>query len=637
MKQWLTALVFCVLMVAECAAAPVHVRNFDARIDVAGNGDIVVEERLSVDIPGEGTFHGIFRDVPVVTRWREQGRASMTVLDVRLDGRSLPVDDVTREPGLVRVYQRDREQVLSPGRHEFFLSYRMTGQTGLFESNDELTWNVTGSGWEAPIDRAACTVLCPVGAPFFGQRAWLGKVGSRNSPVDMTYEMKNGRLSMHFETRRSIRPGEEFTVAAGWQKGFVVPDERSSGVTGTVLFAVLDVVLFLYFFIIWFFIGRDPKKGVIVPRFHPPLVHGGGDKSSSGQLSPAATAFLFHKTNMTPGCFGAAVISLAGRGCCRIQGHAGEGFFLERGRGDSPYAEENRILEHMHGRIPVDREHGDELSAMRQAMREQLRRDYGTMWKSAGTGLMQSLFSSVWMFLGMVMTFLGLAAATGYVTGGILPRNAVPALVMLLFFFSFSRHLIRASMLLFRSGRYVPFLFSLFFQLFCLGFMLFFISMMCKDMLDVLSRTEIILAVAAILIPYGFSFIMDAPTREARALLDDIEGLALYIRMAESLALNTLNPPERTLEHYRELLPYAVALDLEQAWGAHFSGVVSASAMADMQNLSPACAGAFSSEADRSISSYESSQTSSASSSSSFGGDGGGAGSGGGGGGGGGC
>ena len=57
----------------------------------------MVNETLRVDIPADGEFHGIFRDIPVVTRWREQGRASMEVLEVRLDGRRLAVDDVRRD------------------------------------------------------------------------------------------------------------------------------------------------------------------------------------------------------------------------------------------------------------------------------------------------------------------------------------------------------------------------------------------------------------------------------------------------------------------------------------------------------------------------------------------------------------
>ena len=633
MKQWVLALLICLLAAADCLGAPVRVRNFDACIDVANSGDIVVSETLTVDIPDEGEFHGIFRDIPVVTRWRGQGRASMQVLDVRLDGRALAADDVRQESGMVRVYQRDKDRTLAPGSHEFFLSYRMTAQVGLFENNDELTWNVTGSGWEAPIDRASCTVLCPPGAPFFGQLAWLGKAGSRNAPVDMSRETADDRLVMRFVAQRAVNPGEEFTVAAGWGKGFVTPQAPTRPFSGTTLFVLLDAAVLLYFFLAWFFTGRDPRKGVIVARFHPPRVPAG--TGGSDVMSPAATGYLYHKTLVTPGCFGAALLSLAGRGCCRIEGNAEKGFFLERGEGRSPFAEENRILDHLEGRVPVDREHGESLAAMKRAMSGQLRRDYGALWKGAG-GAMRGLFGSVWMLLGMAMTMVGLATVIGYVAGGV-PNNAVISLAAFFLFLLFFRHLPRVSASFLRSRRYAPFVFSLIFQAAALGFIGMFLVMINRDTLALLLPSELALAALALLTVYLFSFIMDAPTREARALLDEIEGLELYMRMAEGPALSALNPPERNLEHYRELLPYAVALDLEQAWGAHFAGALSASALADAGMMSPSVAGAVASQADRSIASCASASSASSDSAFGDGGGGGGAGSGGGGGGGGGC
>ena len=72
MKRWILAAIICLLMAADALAAPVRVRQFDALVNVAGNGDIVVNETLTVEIPAEGEFHGIFRDIPVVTRWPRQ-------------------------------------------------------------------------------------------------------------------------------------------------------------------------------------------------------------------------------------------------------------------------------------------------------------------------------------------------------------------------------------------------------------------------------------------------------------------------------------------------------------------------------------------------------------------------------------
>jgi uncharacterized membrane protein YgcG len=87
------------------------------------------------------------------------------------------------------------------------------------------------------------------------------------------------------------------------------------------------------------------------------------------------------------------------------------------------------------------------------------------------------------------------------------------------------------------------------------------------------SGTEML---ALSLLPALFAPLMKKPSQQCRQLLDEIEGLALYIRVAEEDRLAILNPPEHTLQFFEKLLPYAVALGLEDAWGKKFSAVLEA-------------------------------------------------------------
>jgi len=642
MKRLILFLLLFFSLTASALAAPIHIRDFQVLVDVESNGGIVVQERLLVDIPRTGEFRGIFRDIPVVTRWRESGVARMDVLSVMLDGKPRPADDVKKDGSFMRVYQRDKNTVLKPGLHEFVLTYRMTGQIGFFPPNDELTWNVTGSGWEAPIDKASCVIRCPKGAPFYGQSAWLGRMGSRDSAVTMTHREQDGRLVMSFSARRAIQPGEQLTVAAGWKKGFVTVSREGEGMT-TFLLAGFALILFVYFCITWYFFGRDPKKGVVIPRFYPPRTKRGQADGQPGPMSPAAVGYLGNQALMSPRCFGAALLSLAGRGCCRAEGDARKGFTLMRGEGQSPYVEENSVLRHLPegGVVPVDKAHGEMLYDMRQALETSLRREYARMWKGGRGSLMGGLFGSIWTFLGMAAALLGLAGIAGWSSGGALPPEMMAAPLAVLFCSFFARHvakLVTTSWKRRKKGRAV--FTALFFGVF---FSVFFGALFygtAKNVLVWFSPLQIALMAAALLVPFGFSFIMDAPSEEARVLLDEVEGFALYIGTAESSRLNAMNPPDQTLEHYQELLPYAVALDLEDAWGARFAGVIEAHASSELDDRkafwNAANAGAFASSASSSAASHASEA---ASSHSSFGGGGGGggAGSGGGGGGGGGC
>jgi len=619
-QRVLLAFVACFLACSSALAAPVHVRDFSVVADIARNGDITVTEKLLVEIPDKGDFHGIFRDIPVVTRWREQGRAKMDVLHVALNGKARPVDDVERTPSGMRVYQRDKEHRLPPGLHRFELSYRMTGQVGLFEKNDELTWNVTGSGWEAPIDRASCTVLCPEGAPFYGQKAWLGRAGSRESAVVLKRERQDGREVLFFTAKRPVMPGEDFTVAAGWGKGVIAldaaPEEDTLLLPLVILFGVASALSAL----LWFLLGRDPARGVVFPRFHAPV-------GTFGVVSPAAAGYVSHGGVLNSRAMGAAFLSLASQGGCRIEGHARQGFMLWQGDKASVFPEEE-ILRRMIPQqgLKVDRENGELLYDMRAALSRELRRGYGKMWKS------RKGFLAIGVLL--VACVLALEFLIGRETGGMMPEGLPALAVMGAAAGILVTSLLRIVRSLWKRRRFAPILFCFVF----FAVLIFILSQAGRNALDEVllwfSPAHLLLMAGTILVPLGFGAFMDAPTREGRSLLDAIEGLALYIGTAETGRLNAMNPPDQTLQHYQELLPYAVALDLEQAWGSRFSEVLSGQLMtAGAAVLEPSFADSFSSDIGESVSSY-----SAASSESSFGGGGGGgAGSGGGGGGGGGC
>ena len=86
-----------------------------------------------------------------------------------------------------------------------------------------------------------------------------------------------------------------------------------------------------------------------------------------------------------------------------------------------------------------------------------------------------------------------------------------------------------------------------------------------------------------VLISLVFAKLVKAPTDEGRRLLDAIEGLKLYLRVAERDELKRLEheaAPALDAVRYQQLLPYAIALDVEQAWTHKFTHAVGAAAAA---------------------------------------------------------
>jgi uncharacterized membrane protein YgcG len=73
-----------------------------------------------------------------------------------------------------------------------------------------------------------------------------------------------------------------------------------------------------------------------------------------------------------------------------------------------------------------------------------------------------------------------------------------------------------------------------------------------------------------VLINAVFFFLMSAPTPLGRKLMDGIEGLRIYLTLAEKDRMNTAGAPTMSPQHFEKLLPYAVALGVEKPWSQSF-------------------------------------------------------------------
>lgn len=92
------------------------------------------------------------------------------------------------------------------------------------------------------------------------------------------------------------------------------------------------------------------------------------------------------------------------------------------------------------------------------------------------------------------------------------------------------------------------------------------------------------LAGAMVLVVCVFGALVKAPTPAGRRLMDEVEGLKLYLGVAEREELARMPgpgaPPVLDAQRYERLLPYAVALEVEDAWTEKFTAAVGASAAA---------------------------------------------------------
>ena len=90
---------------------------------------------------------------------------------------------------------------VTSGEHTYELVFRTDRQLGYFADHDELYWNVTGNGWDFPIDRATARVELPPGIPAteIKLEGYTGPQGAKGQ--DYTARMDKRRAAVRYHAR----------------------------------------------------------------------------------------------------------------------------------------------------------------------------------------------------------------------------------------------------------------------------------------------------------------------------------------------------------------------------------------------------------------------------------------------------
>ena len=557
-------LVFCIslmLLPGVGWSQQERILSFDSHIDVFTDGGIVVTETIRVLAAGQEIRRGIYRDFP--TRYTDnRGRrvkVGFEILEVLRDDRPEAYHTKQLSNG-VRVYIGRKDLLVQPGEITYTLSYRTDRQIGFFEQFDELYWNVTGNGWAFPIDRARAVVRLPRGAYVIQSAAYTGPLGAQGQD----YEIDDNGDEIGFATTRTLGPREGLTIAVAWPKGYVqepdaseklgylLSDYRGLGIA----FGGL-ILLLVYYIVAWWKVGRDPAGGAIIPRYGPPE-----------GVSPAGMRFI-RRMGYDNKALAVAVVSLAVKRALTIIEESQGSYRLETT--DSPTTSLSRgeasVLKHLFppGRnsIALKKRSHKRVRAALKGLRTRLGTEYEKNYFLKNTNyFIPGLAISVLALIGIVLT-----------------ASQVPvALFMLIWLSGWSAGvytLLVRVIVAWRSRQVVG---AMAITLFAVPFVvgeIFGIGMLATA----ISVPSLILFLGIVAANLLFYHLLKAPTLAGRQMLDEIEGMKLYMRVAEKERLNLLNPPDRTPEHFETLLPYAMALDVENEWNEQFAEVLARAAV----------------------------------------------------------
>ncbi|HEY8595547.1 MAG TPA: DUF2207 domain-containing protein [Devosiaceae bacterium] len=625
----LTSLILALALVASAspAIAAETIRNFSSATTLLADGSVDVVETIDVTVENVEIRHGIFRDIPTVMVNPDNSRlhSSLDVIEVLRDGRPEPFHTQSITNGL-RIYAGDADTFVSRGLHRYVIHYTMTRMARRFADHDELYWNATGNFWNFPIENAVASITLPSGAVISELDVYTGYLGDKGKDATITRTSDNTAL---FRSTRTLRPGEGMTVAALFQKGILAePDAGQRAIyylsdhRDAILPAAAVFLVLLYYFFAWDAVGRDPRKGTIIPLFHPPK-----------GFSPALVHFVhrmgWSKNGWT--AFTAGLVDLGVKGLIVIDKDTGETRISSTGKtADDLPPEEASLFRYLDSRqsLTIDKTTGPGLNTKRSEFISGVASASKQRYFKNNFG-----HTAIGFAIAIVCLFV-------LVISGVLEPVWLIAAIGIGVAFGILTSVIRQFMTATGIARYIAF-----------GILGLMGTNIAGGAITALSEftinTAAIAAISIIVISMVFAALMRAATVEGRQVMDEIDGFRMYLETAEKERLNMPGEPQLTTSRFEQILPFAIALGVEKPWSKYFESQLARNAVADARggSYNPMWyrgADFSSSDISRSVSSVASGVSAAmiaaqpASSSSSGGGGGGGSGGGGGGGGGGG-
>ncbi len=561
--RWFLPLLLLLFLVIP-AMAEERILDYHSDIEVFADGSMQVTETIRARSEQKEIKRGIYRDFPTDYRDRlgNRYRVGFEVIEVRRDGRPEPWQTKPQDKG-VRVYIGNRNVFLDSGDYTYALTYRTNRQLGFFDDHDELYWNVTGNHWAFPIESVSARVILPEGlhSEQLEAEAYTGSLGAKGQDYRSSVDYDG---SVHFETTRPFKKGEGLTIVVSWPKGYVheptsreeinylLRDNRS-----WVIFLVGLAVLLGYYLLAWIMVGRDPQTGIVITRYEPPP-----------DLSPASARFV-ERMGYDHKAFAAALVNLAVKGLVEIS-EDGKEFTLKRTSKEagSLAPGEQAILKKLFhnlkgGSITLEQKKHATIRKALKAHKAALQRNSEMLYFMRNRGwLLPGILFSLLIFGGVIyglpntdlkMTGLFLSIWLTFWTLGVFtlgkkvwqswrtvnsPLDAIGAVIITCFSIPFfSAEVVVTWLLATKVSVTIP---------------ATLLSVMAVNLL--------------------FHYLLKAPTRAGRRLLDQLEGFRQFLDVAEREEMNFRNPPEKTPELFERFLPYALALDVEQHWMERFAG-----------------------------------------------------------------
>jgi uncharacterized membrane protein YgcG len=565
MKRLLAALGFLCLFLALVSAARAEevFSSYHSAIDVAKSGTLTVTETIKANVEGNRIKRGIYRDLPLtfIDSGGRTAKVDFKLLSVERDGAEEPYRTESISGG-IRIYTGDADVFLPRGEHTFRFTYETARQIRFFDDHDELYWNVTGTEWAFPIEEASAAVTLPSAVKAAALDVFTGRYGATDKNARAVEEGNE----LAFTTTRRLEPGEGLTIAVKMPKGSIDPPSTSQeklwwlydNLAPVIAIAGL-VIVALYYSRMWLKVGRDPARGVMVPRWDAP-----------DGISPALVNYIDNKGFSGEGwtALSAAALNLAVGGYVVLEDLKNSLVITATGKAKAaklPTGEATllKAVEGQGGSLAIDKPNGKIVQKAGADFRSAMEREHRGKYYQANTAYVVGGIVLSVLFLLVIFLFGNLDEESI----GLVIVPVVASIFVAIFTIGFGKSFRRQASLASRI-----------FSVLVIGFIGFvavsvFSGVFAFLFFEAVSSHHLPLLIAVggiVLVNLLFFFLMGAPTPLGTRMMDGIDGLRQYLTLAEKERMNMAGVPEMSPQHFERLLPYAVALGVEKPWSETF-------------------------------------------------------------------
>jgi len=523
--------------------------NFHSDIIIESTGRIQVTEHIKVYASGASIKRGIVRRIPIYREDvnKNQVKAGIKLLSVRRDGESENYrEEISNK--LHVIYLGNKEHILSPGEYEYAITYESYGHIGFFDDYDELYWNVTGNDWDFKIESASASIKLPANAHSINTACYTGYKGSTNK--DCTFISNEG--TVFFQSKSALRSGEGLTVAVSFPRDIVKrppPPSKAELLfqkykkTGFIIISLL--ILAVFYFFTWRKVGKDPEKPVVIPTFNPP-----------NGWSPAIIRYLYKK-KYDEKAFTAAILSMAVKRSLVIA-KDGSKYSLARTNNKTKLTKEELTI------------HGSLFSSYAKLT---VSNKYHSIFSRAFTKL-RNYLTTEWNIKEYFKNNIGYSVLASLFTFLIIILYTIffgfDGLFVFMFTSIFSVVGIFIVVVGIKTGSGCAKIFTILFGL-VFAVPPLFIGLSAVLSSDIISGVFLAVLLAGFFL---YMYLIKAPTQLGAETQAELEGFKMYLETAEENRLNLLMPPELTPQLFEAMLPYAVALDIENKWSEKFNKIL---------------------------------------------------------------